>query len=402
MGLEGTLIHRFVGGPNIVFLSGHDWKRHRKIANPAFHRAFPVKMFANQTHDMFAAMEGQDTFDVVDLFSRLTLDAIGRAGFGFNFNALRDKDNKWVTGYNSIKDGMIKPLFIMFPIFDTKLRWMFPERCKAHAHLTEFLAMLDQIIENKRNVIAEKKLASIDDNENDLLSLMIESGLEEGDAASLSNEELKANLCIFFLAGHDTTAYALSYIIYEMARHPDVQEKARQEALSILGDGSDDVTPTFEQTKQMTYLNAVIKETLRLYNPVYGTTTRVANEDCDLNGHYMPKGTMVNINIFDLHRNPAVWESPDEFKPERFLPGGEVERQPGSGLAWVPFSNGGRQCVGMQFSLVEQRVVLSLLLRKFTFHLPENSIHKEKLQLRGIVFGITSVNDLTVTFKNRH
>lgn len=76
---------------------------------------------------------------------------------------------------------------------------MFPERRKAHANLTEFLAMLDQIIENKRNVIAEKKLASVEDNENDLLSLMIESGLEEGDAASLSNEELKVRKIVSFI-----------------------------------------------------------------------------------------------------------------------------------------------------------------------------------------------------------
>lgn len=93
---------------------------------------------------------------------------------------------------------------------------------------------------------------------------------------------------------------------------------------------------------------------------------RVAKESCHLGQVYIPKGALICADMSDLHRNPLVWNDPYRFDPERFLPGGEAERQPaGSGWAWAPFSNGGRICVGMNFSLAEQRVVLSML-RKFT------------------------------------
>lgn len=121
-----------------------------------------------------------------------------------------------------------------------------------------------------------------------------------------------------------------------------------------------------------------------------------------MGGNFIPKGTLVSVDIYSLHRNPKVWKDPLRFDPDRFAPGGEAERQPGSGMAWIPFSNGGRQCIGMNFSLVQQRVVLAMLLRKYTFHLPSDSIHKNGIKSRGIAFGIVSVDDLNIEFKRRY
>ncbi|KAI9253390.1 cytochrome P450 [Phascolomyces articulosus] len=400
-GAKGTLIERFVGGPNVIFLNGLDWKRHRKIANPAFHRAFPVKTFGHLTQTLFKVVEDGDV-DVMDIFTRLTLDAIGTAGFGFNFNALIDKHNEWVEGYERVRDGMMKPLYILLPILDTKLVHWFPKRQEAHQSLTNFLNMLDKIIINKRETIQEKRDKQIEDNEKDLLSLMIESEMNEEDGAVMSNEELKSNLCVFFLAGHDTTAFALSCAIYELAKHPDVQEKVRQEVNSILGDASETVLPTVEQTKQMSYLNQVMKETLRLHAPLANSTSRTAAEDIELNGVFIPKGQLVGLDIYNLHRNPKCWKDPETFDPDRFAPGGEAEKQPGSGLAWVAFSNGGRQCIGVNFSLAQQRVVLSMLVRKYNFEIPEDSIHKEQIQKRNIIFSMISIDDLKIKFKSRY
>lgn len=163
---------------------------------------------------MFKAVDDENgKINVLDIFTRLTLDAIGTAGFGmcksttcndtmlmlvlkgFNFNALGDKDNKWVAGYNSIREGMVKPLYIMMPIFDTKLVHLIPDRQKAHNNLTDFLNMLDTIIHEKREQIAAKKAADIEEHEKDLLTLMIESEMNpESEGAVMSNEELK--VCI--------------------------------------------------------------------------------------------------------------------------------------------------------------------------------------------------------------
>ena len=221
-----------------------------------------------------------------------------------------------------------------------------------------------------------------------------------------------------------------------------------------MGDSPEDIIPTIEQTKQMTYLNQVIKETLRIHNPLCTTPSRVAAEDVELNGTFIPKGTLIDVDIYNLHRNPKYWKDPETFNPNRFAPGGEADNHSTSGYPWFAFSNGGRQCIGMNFSMVQQRVVLSMLctyntlrvsvcvsvcvfastvllfsirsvvlityylsftsiyillqsffleiVRKYTFTLPEDSLHKERIQKRGVVFSIVSLDEMKVNFKGRY
>lgn len=141
----------------------------------------------------------------------------------------------------------------------------------------------------------------------------------------------------------------------------EIQKRAREEVIRVLGDSPEDITPTLEQTKQLTYINMIMKETMRRHPPAYNTTARVATEDINMAGVYIPKGTEMCLDIYNLHHNPDVWMDPYKFDPERFAPGGEADKQ--QGIAWAPFSNGARQCIGMNFSLVEQRVVLSMLCK---------------------------------------
>ncbi|KAI8889920.1 cytochrome P450, partial [Backusella circina FSU 941] len=156
-----------------------------------------------------------------------------------------------------------------------------------------------------------------------------------------------------------------------------IQEKAREEVIRTLGDSYEDVVPSAEQAKGMKYINMVIKETLRRHPPAYHMTGRLCQEDLNLAGNFIPKGVEVAVDIYNLHHNPTVWKDPYVFDPERFAPGGEADNQ--KGIAWVPFSNGSRQCIGMNFSLAEQRVVLSMMLRKYNWSLPAHSPHKERL-----------------------
>ena len=126
---------------------------------------------------------------------------------GFDFNAISDRNNKWVEIYDSINHGMRDPMFFIFPFLESKLLWLFPKRRALHKQMDEFLGMLDVVIKNKREALAngDKSNQNLEENERDLLSLMIECE-EEGE--SMDNEALKSNLCLFFLAGHDTTANA--------------------------------------------------------------------------------------------------------------------------------------------------------------------------------------------------
>ncbi|KAI9476252.1 MAG: cytochrome P450 [Benjaminiella poitrasii] len=395
-GLEETLSAKFISGPNVVFLNGARWKSQRMVANPAFRRSMPVKLFGQLTLELFDKMEELgDMINISDMMERWTLEAIGRAGFGFTFNAIREQDNPWVLTYNHINKGLQNPTYFFFPALDQPwLRWMFPKRRAMHQDMDRFLAMLDDIIVHKREKIERGETTNgvLEESEKDLLTLMIEA--EQKGEGSLSNEELKSNLCIFFVAGHDTTANALSYAIYYLAKYPHYQERARKEVLDILGDEPSNIIPTIDQIKQMVFINQIIKENLRIDGPVTQVVSRIATEDTVLSGTFIPKGTYVNVDIFNIHHSDKVWREADEFNPDRFVTDARTE-----GMSWTPFGNGARQCLGMNFSLAEQRVLLSMILRKYSWELPKNSIHQERVKVKGL--GVNGPRDLEIQFKKR-
>ncbi|KAI8878901.1 cytochrome P450 [Backusella circina FSU 941] len=394
-----ALGYKFFGGPNIVTLNGHNWKEQRKLTNPAFHRSMPVALFGKLTQQLFSLIENNGgTAEMNDVMQKWTLDAIGKAGFDFDFNALTDKNSEWVNVYNTIWNGITSPLFIFFPFLDNHLNWLFPHRRMVRRDLNRFLAKIDEMIEMKR-----KKLQSGQDdnehwaeNEKDLLTLMLEAEMKgEG---KMTNEELQSNICIFFIAGHDTTANALSFALYYLAVHPEIQQRAREEAISILGDEPEDVLPTVADTKNMTYINQIIKEVLRINGPVNNISARIAQEDCELAGTFIPKGTQLVINMFDIHHCKKNWSNPLVFDPERFA--GDGAQVAGQGMTWVPFGNGGRQCIGMNFSLAEQRVFLSMMLKKYTWRLPADSIHNDGVKIAGI--GLVGPTKLNINFTKRY
>ncbi|KAG0166301.1 cytochrome P450-dit2 [Apophysomyces sp. BC1034] len=350
----------------------------------------PVKIFGHLTQDMFIALETRSggPIDAVDIMKRAALNVIGKVGFNFDFNALNDPDNPWVRMYYNIDDGIREPLFFHFPILDKHFLWMFPNRRAVHEDLRQFKDMLRQVISERRKVVMDKEhnMSASEDNEKDLLTLMLESErLGEG---ALTDEELNSNLRVFFLAGQATTANSLSFAVYHLAKNPHIQEKARQEANKILGEDPIDILPTVEQVKQLRYIGQVIKETMRINTPVTQNATRRSTEDMELAGVFLPKGTPIVSDIFDIHHNPNVWELPYEFNPDRFSPDGEADKNPS---AWLPFGLGLRQCFGMNFSLSLQRVMLSMLLRKFRWTLPDDTIHKNNL--------VTSVGDIPIALK---
>ncbi|KAI9264403.1 cytochrome P450 [Phascolomyces articulosus] len=392
-----TLFAKFALGPNVLFLNGPEWKKQRMIANPAFHRSMPIELFGRLTQRLFKVMDASSNpIDFHDMMERWTLEAIGLAGFDFEFNALEDTNNEWVLTYNDVITGIRDPLFTLFPKLDTWFLPLFPKRQELHREVKKLSTMLSGIIDHKRAILRNNKEENIRDSEKDLLTLLLEAGKED-EKDAMTDEELLSNLCIFFLAGHDTTANALSFAAYYLAVNPDVQQKAREESIRVLGDDPKDIIPNAEQLKEMPYINMVMKEVLRMDGPAATVVVREATQDTDLCGVFIPKGARLQLDIYQLHHNPTVWNNPEKFDPERFAPGGEAEH---NGLAWMPFSQGSRQCIGMNFSLAEQRVMLSMLLRKYEFSLPENSVHKKRVLDRG--FGVISPKELEINFHKRY
>ncbi|CDS03771.1 hypothetical protein LRAMOSA01172 [Lichtheimia ramosa] len=401
--IEGQLLRRIVGVRHMAVLDGQEWRQQRKVANPAFHRSMPINIFGQVTHKLFKVMDDESQYgsiEVHDLMTRWTLDSLGLAAFGFDFNAVQDKDNEWVSRYNTIISSALNMPYLVFQSLDT---WFLPfnsSRKHQHAEADKFLGMIDQIILEKRKTLQNKSLITDEqEQEKDLLTMMIEA--ENSGEGVMTNEELRDNVVVFFIAGHDTTANALSTMLYELAVNQDVQAKAREEATQVLGEAYENVVPTAEQAHEMTYINMIIKENLRIHPPVSIAGARTTQRDTELIGEFIPRGTRVLLDIYEMHHHPNIWDNPEVFQPERFIPGGEADQLAGNGMAWLPFINGSHQCIGMNFSLTEQRVLLSMLLRKYEWYLPEDSIHKEKL-FTGSVSVLTSPKDLQIVFKRRY
>ncbi|KAI9304539.1 cytochrome P-450 cyp509A1 [Cunninghamella echinulata] len=405
---KDTYLEQYCGNENILFSNGHEWLKHRKIANSAFHRSMPVQLFGDSIKRLFKMWDndhpsGVFTVDIQKIMLRIALDTIGQAAFGFEFNALIDENSEWKKCYDVINEAGADPLFAIFPAFDQKYRWLFPKRVEQFKTLYKFRDLLTKAIEEKRELFKQKKFDNtIRDSEKDLLTLMLES--EYNGEGALTNEEIINDIAIFFVAGHDTSAYSLASAIYYLSKHPDIQEKARQEVNSILcpnGELNEDILPTYEDTKKFQFVTQIIKETLRISPSVnFLVSPRSVARDIDLNGTFVPEGSQLNISIYGLHHNPFVWSNPDVFDPDRFSPGGEADQKADNAIPWAPFSNGNRICPGYNFSLTQQRIILASLLRKYEWTLPDNSMHKDKLKSR---FSLISINpDLYIDFKKRY
>ncbi|RIB24219.1 cytochrome P450 [Gigaspora rosea] len=330
-------------GVNVVHSNGDVWKRHRRVCNPAF-KTLPIHLFVEKALKLMDILEKVDNkpIEVVDFMQRLTLDILGKVAFNFDFNNLEDPKNPYVTAYNEVQNVFRNPLISILQLDRIPIINQLVFR-----KIDKLNNLFEDIIKEKR-----KSLAAGHSN-GDLLELMLKA-CEDPDYQILSDIELRCNLAIFMVAGHDTTAVALSSLLYLLAIHKDVQEKAREEVLRILGDN---LAPSSEQHAELKYLNMVIRENLRLYPPAGGLTLRVVTEDLKLKNFLIPAGTPIILFIYGIQHSPKLWKNPEEFLPER--------------------------CLGNNFSLIEQRIVLCLLLRKYEISLPQNSTHKKELKFKN-------------------
>ncbi|KAG2211279.1 hypothetical protein INT47_006399 [Mucor saturninus] len=397
-GKGDTLINGILRHPSILTETGSKWKVHRNAANPAFQRAMPVQLFGRLTQQLFTEIENENgTIDMSDYIERFTFDAITAAGFGYNANAIGDKNSEWVNYYSSLMNGAFIPIYAIVPILDTSLRWMSPSRVQLHKTLKIFLKRIGDIVTEKRALIANKGgIGSLDDSEKDLCTLIIEA--ESGDGGVLTNEQMLNDILAFMLAGHETTANALGSAMYHLAVHQEIQQRLRDEAIEWLGDAPEDIIPTVEQSKNMVFLNMVIKENLRIIPPIVWTQPRIVTEDTELGDFMIPKGTIVTTDILGAQLDETIWENPYLFNPERFNPKNEENKRAFN--AYLPFGKGQQQCIGFNMSLAEQRVLLAMIVRKYKWSLPHDSIHKNGM----VIAGIDSIGpkELVLNFTKRY
>ncbi|XP_049644657.1 cytochrome P450 3A12-like [Suncus etruscus] len=195
---------------------------------------------------------------------------------------------------------------------------------------------------------------------------------------ALTDQEVVAQMVNFGLAGYETTTNSLSFTIYLLATHPNVQLKLQQEIDSTF---PNEAQPTYDALMQMEYLDMVVTESLRLY-PATGRLDRVCKKDVEINGLLIPKGTVVVIPILVLHKDPELWTKPEDFCPERFSGANKNSINP---YVYMPFGAGPRNCIGMRFALMNLKLALVKILQNFTFKPCEETQIPMKLSNQAVL-----------------
>jgi cytochrome P450 len=296
------------------------------------------------------------------------LDVIGSAGFGIDFGALDDQNTRHHNAYEEVIRYIISPLRFAIPYFDHLPIGKVKRAGESAKVLKE---LLDKVIdEKKKNVghhgsdildrMIDTQTIDEDETKEDELDEVVDSYKhKKKETIHMSDSQLRHNLFLFFVAGHETSASALTWALYELSRNEDIQRKAREEVLKVVGSVN---VPTWDDLAKLDYLTMVLKETLRLWTPVSGIM-RVTNKQVTLCDYVVPEGTVVFIAISAIHYDEKIYPEPLKFDPERFNQENVGKRHV---YAWLPFSAGPRSCIGNKFSLLEMKLTLAMILQKFS------------------------------------
>lgn len=202
----------------------------------------------------------------------------------------------------------------------------------------------------------QRRKAAIGPGPDDLLQMLLDARYEDT-GLPMTDEQVLDEAAILLVAGHETSANALSWLWYLLARHPEEAARVRAEQAAVLGAAP----PSFAELPRLPYSMQVIQETLRLYPPAW-IVDRQAAEDDEYQGLPLPKGTLISAYLYGVHHSPRLWPEPEAFRPARFGPEQQREQVP---YAFIPFGGGPRLCIGNQFALTEMQLVLLRVLRRF-------------------------------------
>ncbi len=332
-------------GQGLLTSEGELWRRQRKLAQPAFHRE-SLKSFADSmvesTEHMLERWPPQagGVFDLHAEMMRLTFRIVGKTLLGADleadakdFGEALNVGLKWANEY--VESVVRLPPWVPTP---NNLRFRKAQRV--------IESVVRRVVEERRKQAEPKR---------DLLGMLM-AAQDETSGEGMSDRQLMDELLTITLAGHETTANALSFAFYLMASHPDVASRAREEARAVLGDRA----PALGDLPAMPYIKAVIEETMRLYPPAW-VVERFSLEQDEVGSYTIPKGSIVAVSPYALHRNPRYFPEPERFDPTRFLEPDPARPK----LAYMPFGGGPRFCIGNAFAMMEMQLIVPMVLARF-------------------------------------
>lgn len=338
-------------GDGLLTSEGEQWRRERRLIQPAFHR----DRIAGYADTMaWYAMRAADTWedgarvDVHREMMQLTLAIAGTTLFG----ARVESEAAEIGAALDIAMAMFQRLTLPFSELLDRLP------LPANRRFAAARARLDATV---YRMIQERRAAGGDTG--DVISMLLLAQDESGDGAGMTDMQVRDEVLTLFLAGHETTANALAWTWYLLARHPEVESALHAEVDRVLGDRQ----ATADDLARLPYVRAVIAESMRLYPPAW-VLGREAREPFELAGYTIPVGTMVFMSQWLIHRDARWFPDPLAFRPERWTP--EMERALPR-FAYFPFSAGPRKCIGESFAWMEAVLVLATLARRWRVRLAD-------------------------------
>jgi cytochrome P450 len=340
--------NRLVGN-GLLTSEGDFWRRQRRLAQPAFHReriSAYGKMMVRDAEQMLATWQEGETRDVHRDMMRLTMEIVTHTLF--NVDVTDDAEK------------VAKALAVLVEPFGSQatLKWILDNRLptSANRRFHKTAAQLDEVI---YRIIAQRR-ASGDKDQGDLLSMLLQAH-DEDDGSQMTDQQLRDEVITLFLAGQETTALALSWAWYLLARHPEAESRFWQEIEEVLGDRA----PEAADMPRLKFTEMIAKESLRLYPPAY-VVGRQAVNDCEIGGYFVPACMQMFMPTWVVHRDPRFFSDPNEFKPERWTPE-FISTLPK--YAYFPFGGGPRVCIGNTFAMMEVVLLLATIAQKFRLQL---------------------------------
>jgi cytochrome P450 len=342
-------------GNGLLTSEGDFWRRQRKLAQPAFHReriaAYGAQMVACAERRMADWQDGE-TRDMHAEMMRLTLDIVVSTLFGGEVEGKAGDVGSLLHFAQDYAERRMKRLFLVPPWLPT------PDNLRLR-HITRRLdGIIYGLIDERRNSPEER---------DDLLSMLLHAQ-DEDDGTGMTDRQLRDEVMTLFLAGHETTALALSWAWYLLAQHPEIEAKLADELRSVLNGRP----PTVADRASLPYTERVALEVMRLYPPAWAVSREVVQE-CEIGGRRIPPGTIVLVCQWAMHRDPRYYDEPDSFNPDRWA-NDFARRLPK--YAYFPFGGGPRVCIGNTFAMMEMTLLLAAIAPQFRFRLVPNQTIK--------------------------
>lgn len=336
------VLGRFLG-EGLLTSEDSFWRRQRAMTQPAFHTKRIQNygdVMVEYTGRLLDEYKPGQVRDINQDMMRLTLNIVSKTLFDAEMDANASRVNEALTAVlhasnETMGSGFIVPQWVPIP---------------RNRRMAKAVRELDSII---NQIIADRRTSN--DDKGDLLSMLLLT--EAADGQRMTDKQVRDEAVTLFLAGHETTANALTWTWYLLSQHPEVEAKLHEEIDRVL----EGRIPTMADLRQLEYTEMVLKESMRLYPPVPGIG-RQATEDVQIGDVLVEKGRIIMISPSTLHMDPRWWDNPTEFRPERFAKGTEEPRHK---YAYLPFGGGPRVCIGNNFAMMEGVLAMATMAQRY-------------------------------------